>query len=190
MDLIGIFLIACALAIDCFAVSVSTGLCRRDTPQRDILRMGAFFGVFQAGMTLGGFLCGKFLAELIGTVDHWIAFALLCFIGVRMIREAAKDEDKKSLAQRPDFKTLTALAVATSLDALAVGLSFGLVGHEIFRTSAIIGIVAFLATELGANIGKSVGKRFSSRSAEILGGIVLIAIGLKILAEHLSRENF
>lgn len=186
MDYVGIFLIACALAIDCFAVSVSVGLCRRETPQKEIFRMGIFFGLFQTGMTLCGFFCGKFLSACIGAIDHWIAFALLGFIGVRMIREAAKDEEKKSFSRKLDFKALTALAIATSLDALAVGLSFGLVGHEIFRTSAIIGIVALLATELGANIGKSVGKQISSRGAEILGGIVLIAIGLKILAEHLS----
>ncbi len=187
MDLVSVFLIACALAIDCFAVSVSVGLCRRETSQFDIFRMGAFFGVFQTGMTLAGFFCGLFLASIIGAVDHWIAFALLCFIGIRMIREAAKGEESKTFSKKLGLKTLTALAIATSLDALAVGLSFGLVGHEIVWTSIIIGVVALVATEIGSNIGKSVGKQVSARGAEILGGIVLIAIGLKILAEHLTK---
>lgn len=186
MDFIGVFLVACALAIDCFAVSVSVGLCRRETSQADIFRMGIFFGAFQTGMTLAGFFCGVFLASYIGAVDHWIAFALLCLIGVRMIREAAKGEESRTFAKRLEIKTLAALAVATSLDALAIGLSFGLVGHEIVWTSLLIGVIALLATELGTNLGKSVGKQISSRWAEILGGIVLIAIGLKILAKHLS----
>ncbi len=186
MDFIGVFLVACALAIDCFAVSVSVGLCRRETSQADILRMGIFFGVFQTGMTLAGFFCGAFLASYIGAVDHWIAFALLGLVGVRMIREAARGEESRTFAKRLEIKTLAALAVATSLDALAIGLSFGLVGHEIVWSSLLIGAVALFATELGTNLGKSVGKQISSKWAEILGGIVLIAIGLKILAEHLS----
>lgn len=186
MDFIDVFLIACALAIDCFAVSVSVGLCRRETSQTDIFRMGMFFGLFQTGMTLAGFFCGIFLASYIGAVDHWIAFALLCFIGIRMIREAAKGEGSRTFAKRLEIKTLAALAVATSLDALAIGLSFGLVGHEIAWTSLVIGTIALFATEIGANLGKSVGKQISSKGAEILGGIVLIAIGLKILTEHLS----
>lgn len=186
MNFIGVFLIACALAIDCFAVSVSAGLCRRETSQKDIFRMGMFFGIFQTGMTLAGFFCGAFLASYIEAVDHWIAFALLCFIGIRMIREAAKGGESRTFAKRLGIKTLAALALATSLDALAIGLSFGLVGHEILWTSLVIGAVALCATEIGANLGKSVGKQISSKGAEILGGIVLIAIGLKILAEHLS----
>ncbi len=185
MDLISVFLIACALAIDCLAVSLSIGLCRKETSQAEIFKIGLFFGIFQAGMTLAGAFCGKFLAELIGAIDHWIAFGLLCFLGVRMIWEAAHGGEEQTFTKKLNLKTVTALAVATSLDALAVGLSFGLIGHEIAWTSAVIGIVAFLASEIGVNFGKKVGKNLSAKWAEIAGGIVLLTIGCKILAEHL-----
>jgi len=186
MDIVGIFLVACALSMDCFAVSLSVGLCRKETSQIEILKIGLFFGLFQAGMTLAGAFCGKFLAEIIGAFDHWIAFGLLAFIGVRMIREAIHGGDGQTFTQKLSIKTLAALAVATSLDALAVGLSFALIGHEIPWTSTVIGIVAFLSAEIGVNSGKYIGKKFSPRIAETIGGGVLILIGTKILIEHLT----
>ena len=190
MDIIRILLVACALSMDCFAVSLSVGLCRKETSQFEILKIGLFFGLFQTGMTLAGAFCGKFLAEFIGTFDHWIAFGLLAFIGVRMIRDAFASGDGQTFTPKMSIKTLAALAVATSLDALAIGLSFALIGHEIPWTSAIIGIVAFLSAEIGVNSGKYIGKNFSPKIAEVIGGIVLILIGGKILAEHLKAEGF
>ena len=188
MDIVGILLVACALSIDCFAISLSVGLCRKETSQIEISKIGLFFGVFQAGMTLLGAFCGKFLAELIGAFDHWIAFGLLVFLGVRMIREAAIGGEDRTFPQKLSLKTLAALAVATSLDALAVGLSFALIGHEILWTSFVIGIVAFLAAEIGTNVGKTAGKKVSSEVTEWIGGVVLILIGIKILAEHLQQD--
>lgn len=187
MEIFSTFLIAVALAIDCFAVSVSIGLCRKETPRREILLLGFFFGVFQTGMTVMGFLGGKFLAEFIGTVDHWIAFGLLGFIGIRMLMEAVRGGEKQVFAQKLSYRTLAALAVATSLDALAVGVSIGLLGREIVKTSAIIGSVAFLFAIAGVHFGKRIGKKFPSGIAEACGGIVLIALGVKILAEHLGE---
>lgn len=186
MEIVGVFLVACALAIDCFAVSVSVGLCRRETPQSEILKIGLFFGIFQTGMTLAGYFCGAVLAEFIGAVDHWIALGLLAFVGVRMIKEATREPEERTFSKKLSLKTLAALALATSLDALAIGLSFGLVGREIFFSSLLIGAVAFLAAEIGTNLGKRVGKQISASRAEAFGGVVLIAIGLKIFAEHMG----
>ena len=190
MDIAYILLVACALSMDCFAVSLSVGLCRKETSQLEILKIGLFFGLFQAGMTLAGAFCGKFLAEAIGAFDHWIAFGLLAFIGAKMIREAISGEEGQTFTQKLSLYTLAALAVATSLDALAVGISFALIGHEIPWTSTVIGIVAFLSAEIGVNSGKYIGKKFSPRIAEALGGGVLIFIGAKILLEHLKAECF
>ena len=188
MDIVGVLLVACALSMDCFAVSLSVGLCRKETSQLEILRIGLFFGLFQTGMTLAGAFCGTFLAEIIGIFDHWIAFGLLAFIGTRMIWEAIHGGEEQTFSQRLSYRTLATLAVATSLDALAVGLSFALIGHEIPWTSAVIGIVAFLSAEFGVNSGKYIGEKFSPRIAEAIGGGVLILIGVKILIEHLTTE--
>ncbi len=186
MEILSVFLVAAALAIDCLAISVSIGLCRKDIPKREIFSVGIFFGAFQTGMTLAGFFGGKFLAEFTSAIDHWLAFGLLGFIGGRMIFEAFRGGEKKGFHQKLGYRTLIALSVATSLDALAVGLSFGLLDHEIFKTSIFIGIVAFLFAEIGVYFGKKIGEKFPAGIAEGIGGGVLIAIGIKILFEHLG----
>lgn len=186
MEWIRVFFIACALAIDCMAVSLSIGLCRKEANEREILKLALCFGIFQAGMTLTGAFGGGFLAEIIGSWDHWVAFALLGWIGIRMIREAFQKKES-CFTQKLGYRTVLSLAIATSLDALAVGFSFGIIGHEIAFSSTLIGIVAFAATEIGVHLGKRAGKKISSKWAEIAGGCVLIAIGTKILVEHLHR---
>ncbi|MCK9181533.1 MAG: manganese efflux pump MntP family protein [Fibrobacteraceae bacterium] len=189
MDILSILLISFVLAMDCFAVSVSTGLCHRNLSQAEIIKMGLFFGGFQTGMTLAGYVCGNFLAEKIGSVDHWIAFALLLLLGIKMIVEGISGGEDENFCKKLSIKMLVVLAVATSLDALAVGVMFGLVGSTIAIASILIGAVSLLMTEIGANIGKKAGHKISAKWAEIAGGAVLIGIGVKILYQHLTGNQ-
>ena len=185
MSLISAFFIALALSMDCFAVAVSTGLCHRGIPAKEILKMGISFGAFQAGMTVLGYFFGSILQKQISGIDHWIAFGLLAFLGIHMIVAAVRDNGEES-CPRLDLRTLLTLSVATSIDALAVGVTFAMVSSPIAGPAAIIGLVSLIVPVIGANIGKRAATHFSSKGAEIAGGIVLTGIGVKILIEHLS----
>ena len=182
MQLLQIAMIAVGLAMDAFAVSIVTGAAYRQLHIKHALRMSAFFGAFQAIMPLLGWLAGFRLKDLIVSIDHWIAFALLSFIGGKMIYEASILEKKE--AQLATISTLFVLAIATSIDAFAVGITFVFLSVNILLPIIIIGIVTFIISYIGVWIGCNVGKNLSGK-AEVIGGIILIIIGLKILIEHL-----
>ncbi len=169
--------------MDCFAVCIAAGMAVREGRFPVIMKIALLFGLFQTGMTLLGWMGGTFILAWIEPVDHWIATGLLVFIGIKMIQEGISDSDEKGI----DFYSLSVLlvlAVATSIDALAVGLSFAVLQVQIVLPALIIGVGAFLMSGFGFWVGERFGDHIGSR-AEILGGIVLILIGLRILAEHI-----
>lgn len=186
-------LVALGLSMDAFAVSVSSGICIPNLKFRHGLRAAASFGLFQFLMPLAGYFAGAVFRELIREYDHWIAFGLLAFVGAKMIKEgfevctdAACDEEELRRRNILDPGTLVLLSVATSIDALAVGLSFSVLGQPILLPAAIIGVLTFLVCLGGCEFGKRLGTVFE-RWAEVAGGAVLVGIGVKILAEHLSN---
>lgn len=191
MSILEIWLLAVSLAIDCFTVSITSGIILHRIRWGIFLKMAFLFGLFQAAMPFLGWLGASRFNHLIETYDHWIAFALLAFLGIRMIREHSKDEEERSF-DPTRMKVILTLAVATSIDALAVGISFAFTG---FRTLSsllypltAIGIASFVISLAGSLIGVFFGKRFNLR-VEIFGGLVLIGIGVKILFEHLLANH-
>ena len=179
-----IWLIAVALAMDSFSVSITNGLQARPVKVVNALKIGLFFGAFQALMPVVGWFAGIHVLDLIAGFDHWIAFGLLAFIGCRMIYEAVKTESRKLLGS-PRIGVLLTLAVATSIDALAVGLSFSFLRLPIIVPAVVIGVVAFGLSFLGVYLGRALGHVLGNR-VEILGGVILVVIGLRILVEHLG----
>ncbi len=172
------------LAMDAFAVAICKGLSIRKLKLSQALCVGLWFGVFQALMPLAGWLLGSTFTGLIRSVDHWVAFALLAIIGGNMLREGLKG-DEQDCDPSLGFGVMLTLAVATSIDALAVGITFALVKVDIAPAVALIGVVTFAISAAGVKIGNLFGAKYKSR-AEIFGAIVLILIGLKILLEHLG----
>jgi manganese efflux pump family protein len=174
--------------MDCFAVSISKGVCTRKMNWEMTIRMAFLFGLFQAMMPLIGFYAGIGFSEFIKTFDHWLAFGLLSIIGGKMILEGFKAQDCDcDCDTEPNpfrWKTLLSLALATSIDALATGIVFVPYPDYIWQSVAVIGSISFLFACIGMKIGVSFGKRFNIK-VEVLGGIILIGIGLKILIEHL-----
>lgn len=184
LDFITVLLIAVSLAMDAFAVSISNGVSVRNFSRKDAIRQASFFGGFQFLMPITGWILGSSVKDYIEAVDHWIAFILLFIIGINMIRESLKgDEDAGGGGVLPN-KVLLLQAVATSIDALAVGISFAMLDINIIQASILIGVVSFGISCLGASAGRYLGAKLQTK-AEILGGIVLILIGVKILAESL-----
>ena len=182
-----IWLLAVSLAMDCFTVSITSGIIMRRICWRTFFVMAFFFGLFQAVMPIiGGFAASRF-SHLIEDYDHWIAFGLLAFLGGRMVKASFSNEDKCCF-DPTNLKVVLTLAVATSIDALAIGISFAFVGMKSFASIlspiAIIGFTSFIISLLGSWVGVFFGKRFNLRM-ELWGGLVLIAIGVKILIEHL-----
>lgn len=188
MSIIEIWLLAVSLAIDCFTVSVAGGVILRKVEWKTFLKTGFFFGLFQAMMPFFGWLAAKGFHRYIEAYDHWIAFGLLTFLGARMIKEHFSGGESESFSPRK-LKVILTLAVATSIDALAVGISFAFTGFSALRSLAYpltaIGLTSFALSVAGNLIGAFFGKRFHPRM-EIFGGLVLIGIGVKILVEHLS----
>ena len=186
MDFLTIILIALALAVDAFAVAVAAGVSLCAVSIRQVFRLSWHFGLFQAGMTLLGWAAGLTVRAFTETVAPWLAFGLLIFVGGRMILEALRDQDEeKSTSDPTQGKTLLILSVATSIDALAVGISFAILNTPVWLPALIIGIVASLLTVIGLRLGCLVGASSNLGSrAEIAGGIVLIGIGLNILHQH------
>ena len=178
-----IVLVAFALAMDSFSVSITNGLAARAFKFWDALKIGLFFGGFQAIMLVVGWFAGIHVLDLIAGFDHWIAFGLLAFIGGRMIYESVKVESKQLLSS-PGLGVLLALSVATSIDALAVGLGFSFLRISIIIPAIVIGVVAFLLSFLGVYLGGRLG-RFLRNKVGVLGGLILIMIGIRILVEHL-----
>ena len=183
MGYIELFIIAVGLSMDAFAVAIAKGLSVQRVTPRHSLCVGGWFGGFQALMPLLGFYLGVTFSKFVESVDHWIAFILLGIIGFNMIREAASCE---KVVPDPDFsaRTMFLMAVATSIDALAVGVSFAVLSVEIWSAIAIIGVTTFVLSIIGLKIGNIFGCRYKSK-AEFLGGLVLLLLGVKILVEHI-----
>ena len=185
MDAITLTGLALALAMDAFAVALGTGAVLSRLTGRHLFRLGFHFGLFQALMPVIGWLAGLTIIQWVEAWDHWIAFSLLAIIGGRMIYEAFSDEEKTDDRDPTKGLSLVLLSIATSIDALAVGFSLSVIGVSIWMPALVIGLVAGVLTIAGMLLGGRIGDRWGSR-VEILGGLVLIAIGAKILIEHLS----
>lgn len=190
MTNLDIWLLAIGLAMDCFAVSIASGIIMKSIRLRPMLSMAFAFGFFQALMPLLGWIGASFFSHLIEDWDHWIAFAILVFLGGRMVCESFKDEECRHEFDPTNLKVLLTLAVATSIDALAVGISFAFVGtysiSTILPPIGIIGLVSFVLSLAGLMFGICFGHSLARKlRAELWGGIILIAIGTKILIEHL-----
>ena len=191
MSALEIWLLAISLAMDCFSVSITSGIILRRIRWRTFLTIGFFFGLFQALMPLIGWFATSRFYGYIERYDHWIAFALLFILGVRMIKESSGNEEEHHF-NPTRLPVILALAVATSIDALAVGISFACTGMTTWESISypilIIGIVSFVFSLIGCLIGVYFGKRVNLR-AELWAGIILIGIGVKILVEHLGLMN-
>lgn len=184
MGLIELFLIAVGLSMDAFAVSVCKGLAMPKCTFKKAAIVGLWFGGFQALMPAIGYILGAQFQEAIASIDHWIAFVLLALIGGNMIHEAL-DNDEDEADASLDVKTMFLLAVATSIDALAIGITFAFLKVNIIPAVCFIGIVTFIISFAGVKIGNVFGARYKNK-AEIVGGVILILLGLKILLEHLG----
>lgn len=189
MTLIDVFFIGIGLSMDAFAVAVCKGLCMKKLNYKHTVVISLFFGGFQALMPLLGFYLGTFFESYITKCDHWIAFLLLLYIGGKMLFDAIKESDDDivlPMDAKLDIKELVLMAVATSIDALAVGITFAFyINTKIFCNIAIIGITTFVLSFIGVAIGNKFGTKFK-RKAEIAGGIILMLIGLKILLEGIG----
>ena len=184
MSLIELFLLAAGLSMDAFAVSVCKGLSMQKMRAKHALVIGLYFGGFQALMPWIGYMLGIRFQGAIKAYDHWIAFILLSIIGINMIREAFSG-DEESSNDLLDCKTMFPLAVATSIDALAVGITFAFLNVHIIPAVSFIGVITFIIAAAGVKIGNIFGTRYKSK-AELAGGIILILLGVKILLEHLG----
>lgn len=191
MGIVEVILIAVGLSMDAFAVSVCKGLGMKRLEKGQLIVIALFFGAFQALMPLIGWLLGRQFESYITAIDHWIAFVLLFVIGAKMLWEALRGDggecEECALESTPrlDLKELTMLAVATSIDALAVGITFAFLGVDIVSSVTVIGVTTFLLSGVGVVLGHQFGSRFE-KPATILGGVVLVLIGFKILFEHLG----
>jgi len=182
MGIVELFILAVGLSMDAFAVAICKGLSMKKMSWKNAVIAGLYFGGFQALMPTIGYLLGKQFSGLIQSIDHWVAFVLLSIIGINMIKEARSEAE--SLDDSFDVKTMLLLAIATSIDALAVGITFAFLNVDIVPAVSFIGIITFGFGIAGIKIGNVFGEKYKSK-AEMAGGIILILIGLKILIEHL-----
>ena len=184
MELISILLIGVGLAMDAFAVAVCKGLSMKKLEIKKAVIIALYFGVFQGGMPVIGYFLGTAFESFVTQIDHWIAFILLSIIGLNMIKEAFECNCENT-NDRVDFKTMVVLAIATSIDALAIGITFAFLKTNITLAAIVIGVTTFALSLVGVKIGNKFGNKFEKK-AEIFGGIILILIGVKILIEHLG----
>jgi putative Mn2+ efflux pump MntP len=186
MDYYTIFAIAVGLSFDTFAASLTYGVIKSSIQFFQAVKLALVFAVFQGGLTVSGYFLGEIISKELNAFDHWIALILLCSLGIRMITEGSKRYDNGRLKEGNFNRPAAVLTVAfgTSIDALAVGISFALLDVNIWEAGAIIGMVTFLASMTAIRIGKSAGPRLG-KNAEIIGGIILIAIGVRIFLEHI-----
>ncbi len=190
MGIAEIFLIGIGLSMDAFAVAVCRGLKMQKLNVKHTAVIALFFGGFQALMPLIGWFLGKQFEKYITAVDHWIAFALLAFIGGKMIYDSfKKDDDDQGEKDVFNLKEIFVMAVATSIDALAVGITFAFLSVNIWSSISIIGVTTFVLSAIGVLIGHKFGTKYKNK-AELAGGVILVLIGLKILLEHLGVINF
>lgn len=183
MGISELLLIGIGLSMDAFAISIGKGLSTKCLKPRHYLSVGVWFGSFQALMPIAGYLLGVSFASLVESFDHWIAFVLLSIIGINMIRESLHG-DECEIHSDFSIHSMFMLAIATSIDALAIGVSFAFLQIDILPAASIIGITTFILSMIGLRIGNIFGCRYKSK-AEFVGGVVLIIIGIKILVEHL-----
>lgn len=184
MEMVSILLIGVGLAMDAFAVAICKGLSMKKLEWKKAFIIALYFGIFQAGMPVIGYFLGTSFESLVTKIDHWIAFLLLGIIGINMIKEAFEC-DCENVNDKVDFKTMIILAIATSIDALAIGITFAFLRTNITLAAIVIGIVTFALSLIGVKIGNKFGNKYQKK-AEIFGGIILILIGTKILLEHLG----
>jgi putative Mn2+ efflux pump MntP len=183
MDYLTAVLTAVGLAMDCLAVSLSCGIVMPDFGRKDALRLGVFFGGFQTMMVILGWAGGTGFAGDIASVDHWIAFGLLLVIGIKMILEGLENKDECSNLDIRNIRVLLILSVATSIDSLAVGISYAILDIHIIIPAIMIGLVSLAFAFLGGTFGSRLGEKFGKRM-EIIGGLILVLLGIKILLEH------
>lgn len=184
MGILELILIAVGLSMDAFAVSICNAMVVPRLRLRDACKFGVFFGVFQAIMPFIGWMAGKTFSGYVAAIDHWVAFVLLGFIGAKMIYEAFHEDEECQTENPLRFRVLLLLAIATSIDALAVGVTFAFMKISVLPSVLTIGAITFVISTVGALIGKKAGTALGSR-AEVVGGVILILMGIKILAEHL-----
>lgn len=190
MEVWELILIALSLSMDAFAVAMCRGVEMKKFNIKNALIIAAFFGVFQAVMPLVGWAVGKQFVEYIAAVDHWIAFVLLAIIGGKMIFDSFRmDKEESETIDKLNLKQLLLMSVATSIDALAVGVTFAFLETNIWGAVSAIGVITFCLSFFGVFLGNKIGLKFKNK-AEFAGGAVLILIGLKILLEHLGVINF
>lgn len=188
MGTIEILLISVGLAMDAFAVSVCKGLSMKKMNWKKAIIIGLYFGIFQALMPVLGYFLGTTFEQFITNIDHWIAFVLLSAIGGNMIKESF-DQESENCNDNVDVKTMVILAIATSIDALAVGITFACLRINIVLPAISIGIITFILSVIGVKIGNKFGDKYENK-AEFIGGLILILLGIKILLEHLGIINF
>lgn len=188
MTIFELFILAVGLSMDAFAVAVCKGLAIGRIQWKHVLIVGLWFGGFQALMPLIGYLLGSSFAEYIAAVDHWIAMILLVLIGANMVRESL-DKDPEHVNPSLGYKTMLIMAIATSIDALAVGVTFAFLEVRILPAVTFIGVITFLLSALGVKIGSIFGTKYKIK-AELAGGVILILLGIKILLEHLGLLPF
>jgi len=183
MSFSSIFLIALSMAMDAFAVSLGSGVKIGPGP-RPVFRIAFHFGLFQALLPVVGWLFGNTIEPLVKGIDHWVAFSLLAFVGIRMIRSGLSKEEESFSRDPSRGWTMVMLSVAVSIDALAIGLSLAFLGVNIWTPALVIGLVTGVLSLIGLRVGNGVGKRFG-KPVEVLGGLVLIGIGVRIVASHM-----
>jgi putative Mn2+ efflux pump MntP len=184
MDYFTIIAIAFGLCFDTFAVSLSLGVVKYKILFRQAARVAIILAVFQGGLTVAGFFLGSFFSEMLKAFDHWVALGLLSALGIKMIIEGLKKAEEKMPLDYTNLMVLFSIALGTSIDAFAVGISFALLDVQIWIAGIIIGTVTFLASMTAIRIGKSAGKRLGQK-VEIIGGLILVAIGVKIFLQHI-----
>lgn len=188
MGAIEILLISIGLAMDAFAVSVCKGLAMKKMSWKKAIIIGLYFGIFQAVMPVIGYFLGTTFERFITYVDHWVAFILLVGIGINMVKEAF-DKESENRNDNVDMKTMLVLSIATSIDALAIGITFACLKIHIVMPVITIGLITFIISVIGVKIGNQFGDKYGKK-AEIMGGVILILLGIKILLEHLGIINF
>ena len=188
MGAIEILLISIGLAMDAFAVSVCKGLAMKKMSWKKAIIIGVYFGIFQAVMPVIGYFLGTTFERFITNVDHWVAFILLVGIGINMVKEAFNKESENR-NDNVDVKTMLVLSIATSIDALAIGITFACLKIHIVMPVITIGLITFIISVIGVKIGNRFGNKYEKK-AEIMGGVILILLGIKILLEHLEIINF
>lgn len=185
MGILELLILAIGLSMDAFAVSVCKGLAMKKLEFKNMAIVGLWFGGFQALMPAIGYFLGVQFKNQITAIDHWIAFVLLGIIGANMIKEACSKDDEEEVKANLDVKTMFMLAIATSIDALAVGITFAFLSVNLVHAVTFIGITTFILSAVGVGIGNIFGTKYKAK-AEIAGGIILILLGIKILLEHLG----